>query len=175
MRGILPRLNRADVTGSALQVGPGRPDHPQVTALLGVLDRYLASLYAPEDNHILDGAALQAPEVDFLVAECDGRVVGCGATRRMPGEPGTGGRAYGEIKRMVVDPAHRGQRIGERLLAALERRLVERGVHLALLETGRDQHPALRLYERSGYRRRGPFGGYPDNGLSWFYEKPLPA
>jgi putative acetyltransferase len=42
-----------------------------------------------------------------------------------------------------------------------------------LLETGRDQHEAVRLYERCGFVRRGPFGCYPDNGLSLFYEKRL--
>jgi putative acetyltransferase len=31
----------------------------------------------------------------------------------------------------------------------------------------------VRLYERNGYRRRATFGGYPDNGLSVFYEKLL--
>jgi hypothetical protein len=29
------------------------------------------------------------------------------------------------------------------------------------------------LYERCGYAPRGPFGGYPDNGLSVFYGKAL--
>jgi len=32
----------------------------------------------------------------------------------------------------------------------------------------------VRLYERSGYRRRTAFGGYRDNGLSLFFEKSLP-
>ncbi len=160
---------------ASIQVGPGRPDHPQVRVLLDALDAYLASLYAPEDNHILDLGALKAPEVDFLVAWHDGEAVGCGAARRMPGEPDTAGRPYGEIKRMMVAPVHRGHGIAGRLLQALEARLAGHGVGLALLETGRDQHAAVRLYERCGYRRRGPFGGYPDNGLSWFYEKPLAA
>jgi putative acetyltransferase len=163
------------VGGGALRVGPGRPDDPRVAALLDVLDRYLVSLYAPQDNHILDAQALKAPEVDFLVAAVGGMVVGCGATRRMAGEPATGGAAFGEVKRMVVDPAHRGQGVAAALLQALERRLAGRGLRLALLETGRDQHAALRLYERAGYRRRGPFAGYPDNGLSLFYEKTLDA
>ena len=39
-----------------------------MVALLDGLDRYLASLYPPEANHILDVQALLAPEVDFLVA-----------------------------------------------------------------------------------------------------------
>jgi putative acetyltransferase len=150
-----------------------RPDHPQVMAMLAELDVYLATLYAPEANHILDVQALLAPEIDFLVADDGERPVGCGATRRMPGEPDTADEAYGEIKRMFVDPAARGRRIAERLLAALEERLKADGVSLALLETGRDQAEAIRLYERCGYRLRGAFGGYPDNGLSLFYEKRL--
>ena len=154
-------------------IRPERPDHPQVVAMLAELDAYLASLYEPEDNHILDVQALLAPEIDFLVAEELGGLIGCGATRRMPGEPDTADRRYGEIKRMFVHPAARGQRIAQRLLAQLEERLKADDVPLALLETGRDQLEAVRLYERSGYVLRGAFGGYPDNGLSLFYEKRL--
>jgi len=49
------------------------------------------------------------------------------------------------------------------------------GIDRALLETGAAQAAAVRLYERSGYRRRAAFGGYPDNGLSLFFEKALAA
>ena len=35
------------------------------------------------------------------------------------------------------------------------------------------QTEAMRLYEGCGYRARGAFGGYPDNGLSVFYGKAL--
>ena len=44
---------------------------------------------------------------------------------------------------------------------------------LALLETGPEQTQAVRLYERGGYILRKPFGGYPDNGLSVYFSKPL--
>ena len=60
-----------------------------------------------------------------------------------------------------------------RLLAAVEEQLRARRVALATLETGHTQYEAVRLYERAGYTVRGPFGGYPDNGLSVFYEKAL--
>jgi putative acetyltransferase len=50
---------------------------------------------------------------------------------------------------------------------------VRDGIPQALLETGRDQAEALRLYRRAGYAVRGPFGGYPDNGLSVFMDKAL--
>ena len=150
-----------------------RPDHPQVVALLGRLDDYLASLYPPEPNHILDVQALLAPEVDFFAAWSDDEVVGTAAVRLMPGEAATGGLAYGEVKRMMVAPALRGTGLGARLLATLEDSLRAQGVRLALLETGSEQTEAVRLYERGGYTPRGPFGGYPDNDLSLFYAKGL--
>jgi putative acetyltransferase len=156
-----------------LVIRPERPDQPEVLALLDALDTYLASLYAPEDNHILGVDQLLADDVQFLVARRGGVAVGCGAARRLPAEAATGGQAYGEIKRMFVAPAQRGQRIAEALLAQLEAGLRSAGIHQALLETGRDQSEALRLYRRAGYSVRGPFGGYPDNGLSVFMAKPL--
>jgi len=149
------------------------PDQPEVVALLDSLDRYLATLYPPEANHIMDVQALRAPEVAFFVARDGAQIVGTGAVRRRPGEPDTAGQRYGEIKRMVVDPAHRGQRIGVQLLSTLEDTLRGEGCSLALLETGRDQTEAVRLYERCGYVERAAFGGYPDNGLSVFYGKAL--
>jgi putative acetyltransferase len=158
---------------AVVDVRPERADHPQVIALLDALDRYLGELYEPEANHILSVQELLAPEVSFFAAWLDGRIVGTGAVRRMPGAPDTDGRAYGEVKRMYVDPALRGRRIGERMLAVLEASLREGGVGRALLETGEAQHAAVRLYERCGYVRRSAFGGYPDNGLSVFMQKVL--
>jgi putative acetyltransferase len=100
-------------------------------------------------------------------------LVGCGAFRRQPGEAATAGQAYGEIKRMMVDPAVRGAGIGVAVLAELELQMADEGLPLALLETGAAQTQAVGLYERAGYRRRPAFAGYPDNGLSVFYEKRL--
>ncbi|MES2718636.1 MAG: GNAT family N-acetyltransferase [Pseudomonadota bacterium] len=156
-----------------LLIRPERPDQPDVLALLAALDAYLASLYAPEDNHILGVAQLLADDVVFLVARRAGVAVGCAAVRCMPAEAGTADQAYGEIKRMFVAPAQRGQRIAEQLLAPLEAALRARGIGQALLETGRDQAEALRLYRRCGYVQRPAFGGYPDNGLSIFMAKTL--
>ena len=156
-----------------IAIRPERPDHPQVAPLLDALDRYLAALYAPEDNHILGLQALLAPDVSFFAAWQGARLLGCGALRSMPHETASAGLAYGEIKRMFVDPAARGRRVGARLLAALETEAQRGGLGLLLLETGREQIEAVRLYERSGYAPRGPFGGYPDNGLSVFYGKAI--
>lgn len=150
-----------------------RADQADVVALLDALDAYLATLYAPEDNHILDVQALLAQDVRFFVARHDGQAVGCAAVRLMPAEAATGGLAYGEVKRMYVSPARRGQRLGVRLLHTLEATLRDEGLGQALLETGRDQHEALRLYQHCGYQPCAAFGGYPDNGLSVFLRKVL--
>ena len=154
-------------------IRPERADQPDVLALLDALDRYLASLYPPEANFILDVQALLAPEVSFYTARDGDQLVGTGAVRRMQGEPATAGVPYGEIKRMYVDPARRGERIGARLLATLENALRAQGYRLALLETGPEQTDAVRLYERCGYTQRGAFGLYPEHGLSVYYSKVL--
>ncbi len=154
-----------------LDIRPTQPDHPQVLALIEELDAFLRAQYEPEHNHIIDIDALKDPSVTFLAAWSGDAVVGCGAARAMPGEPATDGAAYGEIKRMFVPPARRGERIGQRVLAALEAGLQERGIDRALLETGEELAQAVRLYRASGYGPRGAFGGYPDNGMSLFMEK----
>ena len=152
-----------------------RPDDPRVLSLLGELDAYLAGLYAPHENHILDPAALLGPDVYFLGAWNGERLLGCGATRRMAGEPTTQGQSYGEIKRMIVRDEARGQGLARQLLGELEADLQRRGLRWARLETGRDQLAAVRLYERCGYRSCAAFAGYPDNGLSLFMGKELGA
>ncbi len=155
-----------------LAIRPTPPDHPQVLALIAELDAYLASLYDPEDVYIVDLGGLKLPSVTFLGAWDGDTLVGCGAVRLMPAEAATGGQPYGEIKRMFVSPARRGERIGEQLLTALERELRQRGIDRALLESGPPQLEALRLYARCGYVPRPVYGGYPDNAeASVFMEK----
>jgi putative acetyltransferase len=167
------QLRRISCFGHAmsLNIRITPPDHPQVLELIAELDNYLAKLYEPEANHILDVEALKHPSVTFLGAWDGDHVVACGAARVMPGEPATGGHAYGEIKRMFVKPIRRGERIAQRLLDALESELKRQGISRALLETGDAQSEALMLYGRCGYGVRDAFGGYPDNGLSVFMEK----
>jgi putative acetyltransferase len=169
----VPAMVQSPLTRERLDIRSESPDQPQVRALLQVLDECLGSLYAPQHNHILSVDELLSPQVVFMVARQQGRAVGCGALRRMAGEAATAGQAYGEIKRMVVEPALRCGGIGAALLARLEQQLVDEGLKLAVLETGAAQAQAVALYERCGYRRRAAFATYPDNGLSLFYEKRL--
>jgi putative acetyltransferase len=148
-----------------ITIQSGDPASPEVSCLLQQLDWYLTSLYPAESNHILTVEALRRPNVTFLIACANGRMAGCGSYVNQ-GD-------YAEIKRMFVLPEFRGMQIGRKLLHELEARARAAQLTSALLETGISQPEALRLYEKAGYRKRGPFGSYPDDRLSVFMEKRL--
>lgn len=142
------------------------PRQDAVIALVAALDRYLLDLYPADTCHLLDIAELEAPDLRFFVARKDGVPVGCAALRIDPS-------GYGEVKRMFVDPAARGHRIGDRLLARLEEQARMEGLTALLLESGIHQPEALGLYRKAGFTDRGPYACYQDNGVSVFMEKPL--
>lgn len=140
------------------------PDQPEVRMLIAELDAYLYSIYPADSVYALDIASLCKPNVSFAVLrDAAGNAVGCGAVVMQPG--------YGEIKRVYVRPQARGQGLARRLMAALEAKAVEHGARTCMLETGPAQAEALALYERLGYRCRGPFGDYPADPHSLFMEK----
>jgi len=142
------------------------PDQPEVRALLARLDALCAALYPAESNHLLDLDALLQDDVLFLVArDVDGSAAGCAALVRREG--------YGEVKRMFVGEARRGQGIARRLMEQIGIFAAMSGVGVLRLETGIHQPEALALYERCGFVRRGPFGDYQADPLSVFMEKRL--
>jgi putative acetyltransferase len=149
-----------------LVISTERPDQPDIKPLLDAGDALSAALYPPESNHMLDVTALLGPAVTFLVARRDNVAIGCAALVRKPG-------GYGEIKRMFVDEAARGQGVARRLLAALE--AMARGEKLVSLklETGIRQPAALALYRAAGFADVPPFGDYKPDPLSVFMSKAL--
>jgi putative acetyltransferase len=142
------------------------PALPEARRFIEQLDEYLLRLYPTESNHLLPVEALRQPGVTFLLARVDGQAAGCGAFVDRDGE-------YAEIKRMFVLPEFRGLKVGRLLLDELESLARDAGLALARLEAGIFQPEAMRLYERAGYLRRGPFGDYPKDSLSVFMEKRL--
>jgi putative acetyltransferase len=141
------------------------PNSPEATELLAALDEYQSGLYPAESTHLLPAAELARPGAVFLGAFAGNRMVGCCGYVRCD--------EYGEMKRLFVRPDARGRGVGELLVAELERRARADGLPVLRLETGVRQPAAVRLYERAGYARRGPFGGYSDDPLSVFMEKHL--
>jgi putative acetyltransferase len=142
------------------------PDGPEARELLRQSDEFAASLYPPENRYPIDASELSAKGAHFFVARRDGVAVGCMAL--VPSGPGKA-----ELKRCFVNGAVRGQGVGGALLLTAEKAARNSGIRTIQLETGNRNHAALRLYRGSGYRDRGPFGDYPDNGVSVFLEKAL--
>lgn len=149
-----------------LVIASESPRQAEILALFHQSDAYMAALYPAESNHMLDVESLCGPEVHFLVARWEGRIVGCAALVH-------GSSGQGEIKRMFVDPSTRGKGVGRGLLQRLEAIAREEAIHLLQLETGGKQPEALELYRRFGYVERGPFGRYKPDPLSLFMEKRL--
>jgi len=141
------------------------PALPDAVRLMAQLDDYLNQLYPAESNHLMPIAALQRPNVTFVVAKVDSQVAGCGALVNQ----GT----YAELKRMYVVSEFRGLKIGRQLLQALENMAQTAGLPMIRLETGISQPAAIKLYQRSGYQPCEPFGDYSHDPLSLFMAKQL--
>lgn len=145
------------------------PAHPDIINLIAALDRYQSALYPAESNHLLDLTGLSDHALIMMVIrDRQLNAVGCGAIV-------LNGDGSGEMKRVYIDPTHRGQQLGEKLLAALEDEAQSRGCHTLRLETGIKQLSAIRLYERCGYQRCEAFPPYAPDPLSLFMEKMLVA
>jgi putative acetyltransferase len=104
--------------------------------------------------------------VFFVAYSDDGEAIGSGALRQLDD-------SHGEIKRMFVQPSHRGSGAASAILRRLEEfARVQRWDRL-VLETGDRQPDAVRFYEREGYHRIPRFGYYMDSPLSLCFEKVL--
>lgn len=89
------------------------PDQPEVIARLEASDACHAGLCPVESNHMVDLGTLQDTDTTFCAARVDGAVRGIGAIMRQPG--------YAGIKRMFVNPAVRGLKLGNRILGAMKK------------------------------------------------------
>jgi putative acetyltransferase len=143
-----------------------RADQPEAAELLRQSDAFAASLYPPEHRHMIDMPELLAGNVRFFVARRGGSALGCMALVRT-------GPDKGELKRCFVTDAARGQGVGFKLLLAAEAAAREQAMRVIQLETGNLNQAALRLYRGNGFHERGPFGDYPDDGVSVYMEKTL--
>jgi putative acetyltransferase len=92
--------------------------------------------------------------------------LGCGAIKAF--EPNTV-----EVKRMYVSPASRGQGIATKILAELEKWAAELTYSQCILETGKKQPEAIRLYHKNGYGLIPNYGQYTGIENSLCFQKQL--
>ena len=145
------------------------PSQPDAQRLISELDNYQLSIYPLESNHLDAAEELSQPNVYFIGAYHESKIIGIGAVKYMGDDI-----KYGEIKRVFVCEHGRGKGISRLIMAKLEGHAADKGVSKLRLETGIYQPEAIGLYERLGYTKRGAFGGYPDDDpYSVFMEKML--
>ena len=148
----------------AIVIQAERPDSTDAQQLIGELEALLEPLYPAASRHGYAVEKLLREGVAFFIVRQDGIAAGCGGILLV-------GTEYGELKRMYIRPAHRGQGLGMALLDHFAVYVRERDVPLLRLETGIYQTEAIRLYERYGFTRIPPFGPYFDDPVSLCYEK----
>lgn len=126
--------------------------HPDFQALVRLLDQDLGERDGDEHAYYA-----QFNKIDQLqhvvVAYLNDEAVGCGAFKPYAD-------SAVEIKRMYVRPALRGQRIAQQVLTELEVWASELNVAGFVLETGKRQPEAIRLYQRCGYEVIPNYGQY---------------
>lgn len=99
-----------------------------------------------------------------VVAYQDDEPVGCGAIKEF--EPNVM-----EVKRMFVPPEKRGNGIASSVLNELETWAKELDINKCVLETGKKQPEAIRLYEKNGYQLIPNYGQYIGMDNSICFEK----
>ena len=103
-----------------------------------------------------------------VVAYKDNDPVGCGAIKEY--SPTTL-----EVKRMYTAPEHRGQGIATEVLTELESWAAELEYEKCILETGKKQPEAIRLYEKNGYKLIPNYGQYAKIDNIVCFEKAIKA
>ena len=144
------------------RVGGTDPCFLQLTSLL---DQELALRDGPD--HAFYAPFNTTATIRYaVVAFTEGRPAGCGAFK--PYDDHTA-----EIKRMFVLPNLRGKGVAATILKELEIWCRELGYTACQLETGKNQPEAIRLYEKTGYRKIDGYGPYKNIANSVCFTKSL--
>lgn len=142
---------------------------PRGAALREAMDVELSPRYAALRRSSPRPAPPNAEDVAVVaLALVDGVPAATGSLRRLPDR--------WEVKRLVVDAAHRRLGLASRVLARLENAARDRGATELFLQTGNRQPEAIALYRREGWSRIDVFAPYdPTDGISVCFRKELRA
>jgi putative acetyltransferase len=146
----------------------GELDHEDVRALLAQHFDEMRAGSPPSACHVLPVDGLKDPAIRFFTLRGGGTLLGCGALKMLE----TG---HGEIKSMRTANAALGRGVGKAMLDHLVATAREEGMTRLSLETGSTEQfaAALRLYEREGFDRCGPFGAYADTPFTRFFTREI--
>jgi GNAT superfamily N-acetyltransferase len=138
-------------------------ENPDFIELVKYLDADLAGNNGDQNSFYAQFNKLNKINHVIVAYEND-QAVGCGAIKEY--EAGVM-----EVKRMYTSPEHRGKGIAAKVLAELESWAAELDYQTCILETGKKQVAAIRLYEKSGYNYIPNYGQYAGVDNSVCFEK----
>ena len=130
--------------------------NPAETLLTVALAEAAAPTAAPSGYTVEEGGAdAEFGARAFRLAACFGgeEVATCGG-RVYPKLHSDTGLPIGQLGFVGTDEQHRGKGLATALVTRSLERLREWGAGLALISTGMENAPALRAYERAGFRRK---------------------
>ena len=127
-------------------------DDPDFQNLVALLDNDLKTRDGDEHSFYAQYNKIENIR-NVIVCYIDNNPIGCGAFKEYD-------QKKVEIKRMFVQPGYRGQGIGLRILRELELWASELNYLECILETGKKQPEAIRLYQKAGYALIKNFGQY---------------
>lgn len=127
-------------------------DHPDFKNLVTLLDADLK--LRDGDEHDFYAQFNKTENIkNVIICYVDETAIGCGSLKIY--DP-----TKVEIKRMYVLPEYRGKGIGLKILKELELWAAELNYHACILETGKKQPEAIRLYQKAGYAVVKNYGQY---------------
>jgi len=149
-------------------------DDPRGVALRTAMDAEMSALYA---TSIVARTPDEAAEINAIIALQPEDVVA--SVIALEGDTAVGHAALKafenslEVKKVVVDPNHRGKGISKLVMLELEDIAREKGFSSLILQTGDRQPEAIALYKRLGYVEIPVFGKYGLLDVSICFEKKL--
>ena len=160
-------------TGYVLRAIEPRDDAAMASIIRSVMPEFGAcgSGFAISDPEVdWMSRAYSAPRSAYFVVEVDGRVVGGGGVAQLEG----GDADTCELRKMYFLPEARGLGAGTALMDTSLAKAREFGFRRCYLETLTGMDAAMRLYERTGFRRiDAPLGATGHGGCDIWYLKDL--
>ena len=146
-----------------IQIKRSDSENNDFRSLVKQLDAVLKLLDG--DEHTFYDQFNKIDKIKFaLVAYENNEPSGCGAIKEYSSDTM-------EVKRMFVKPDKRGKGIASVILKGLENWCLELKFNKCILETGRKQPEAIRLYEKNGYKLIPNYGQYENKENSLCFEK----
>lgn len=96
---------------------------------------------------------MASEDVELLVAELNGRLVGCGYARIEHAKPYVQYTRYAYLGFMYVLPEYRGLGVNKKIMQSLVRWAASKGILEARLEVYHGNEPAISAYEKIGFTK----------------------